>query len=67
MKQGRLLQAGIGLRRQLEAVAALRREVPEDYLFDAEDGKIKLSQLFSTASTAPRSTARIVEHAKTRG
>lgn len=53
----RLLQAELELRRQLEAVAALRRElppggeVPEDYLFDAKDGKIKLSQLFRRSTT----------------
>ena len=53
----RLLHAEMELRRQLEAVAALRRElpaggeVPEDYLFDAEDGKIRLSQLFGKSST----------------
>ena len=53
----RLLQAEIELRRQLEAVAALRRElpaggeVPQDYLFDAEDGKIKVSQLFRKGRT----------------
>jgi predicted dithiol-disulfide oxidoreductase (DUF899 family) len=52
-----LLHAEMALRRQLEAVAGLRRglppggEVPQDYLFDSEDGKIKLSQLFRKSTT----------------
>ena len=47
-----LLKAEINLRRQVEKVAALRRslpaggELPEDYVFDGERGKVKLSQLF---------------------
>ena len=50
-----LLQAEIELRRKLEAVASLRRELPaggqlpEDYVFDSQDGEMKLSQLFSRA------------------
>lgn len=53
----RLLQAEIDLRRQVEAVAAQRRklpaggEVPEDYVFDGQDGKVKLSELFKDGST----------------
>jgi predicted dithiol-disulfide oxidoreductase (DUF899 family) len=53
----KLLQAEIDLRRQLEAVAAMRRqlppggEVPEDYVFEGEDGGIKLSQLFTRGRT----------------
>jgi len=54
----RLLEAEIALRRQMEAVAVLRRElpkgglVPADYVFDeiGEDGqpkKVKLSELFA--------------------
>src|SRR5712691_582992 len=52
-----LLKAEIDLRRQIEKVAALRRslpaggEVPEDYVFDSERGKVKLSQLFERGST----------------
>jgi predicted dithiol-disulfide oxidoreductase (DUF899 family) len=48
-----LLDAEIELRRQIEAVAAKRRqlpvggEVPEDYVFDAPDGRtVKISELF---------------------
>ncbi len=48
-----LLDAEIELRRQIEAVAAKRRklplggEVPEDYAFDASDGrKVRLTELF---------------------
>ena len=48
-----LLDAEIDLRRQIEAVAAKRRklplggEVPEDYVFDAADGrKVHMAELF---------------------
>jgi predicted dithiol-disulfide oxidoreductase (DUF899 family) len=47
-----LLQSEIELRRQIEAVAAQRRElpvggeVPEDYVFDSANGPVKMSQLF---------------------
>lgn len=47
-----LLQDEAALRRDLEAVAAKRRklplggEVPQDYLFDADGKKTRLSQLF---------------------
>lgn len=53
----KLLQAEIDLRRQLEAVAAMRRqlppggEAPEDYAFQGKDGGIKLSQLFTRGRT----------------
>jgi predicted dithiol-disulfide oxidoreductase (DUF899 family) len=53
----KLLEAEIKLRKQIEDVAALRRklppggEVPEDYAFEGEEGKIKLSQLFANGST----------------
>lgn len=48
----RLLEAEIALRRQTEAVAAQRRalppggEVPEDYVFEGEEGPVQLSELF---------------------
>lgn len=47
-----LLEAEIRLRRQLEAVAALRRKLPpggvaQDYVFDAAEGKVRLSELFT--------------------
>jgi predicted dithiol-disulfide oxidoreductase (DUF899 family) len=47
-----LLEEEIALRRQIEAVAAKRRtlplggEVPEDYVFQAADGDVRLSELF---------------------
>lgn len=53
----KLLQAEIDLRRQVEAVAAQRRslppggEVPEDYVFESENGPVPLSQLFGTGGT----------------
>jgi predicted dithiol-disulfide oxidoreductase (DUF899 family) len=52
-----LLRAEIELRRQIEAVAAQRRalppggEVPEDYVFDSEDGPLHLSQMFGPHDT----------------
>jgi predicted dithiol-disulfide oxidoreductase (DUF899 family) len=55
--RNKLLKAEIDLRKQLEAVAALRRklppggEVPEDYVFEGQDGKVKLSQLFRNGNT----------------
>ncbi|OGA69677.1 MAG: hypothetical protein A3G81_13145 [Betaproteobacteria bacterium RIFCSPLOWO2_12_FULL_65_14] len=47
-----LLEAEIRLRRNIEAVAALRRALPpggvaQDYVFDAEAGKVRLSELFT--------------------
>jgi predicted dithiol-disulfide oxidoreductase (DUF899 family) len=48
-----LLQAELELRREIESVAAQRRrlppggEVPEDYVFDGADGKVRLSELFA--------------------
>lgn len=48
-----LLQAEIELRRQEEAVAAKRRELPlggappTDYVFDGADGPVRLSELFA--------------------
>ena len=53
----RLLEAEIELRRQGEAVAALRRElppggaVPEDYAFAGESGDVRLSELFGDHDT----------------
>ena len=47
-----LLKAEVDLRRQIEKVAALRRSLPAggevapDYVFDSENGAVKLSQLF---------------------
>lgn len=51
-----LLRAEIALRRQVEEVAALRRklpaggEVPEDYVFESENGPVRLSQLFENGN-----------------
>lgn len=53
----RLLEAERSLRRHVEEVAALRRrlpaggEVPEDYVFEGEEGPVKLSQLFRRGDT----------------
>jgi predicted dithiol-disulfide oxidoreductase (DUF899 family) len=53
----RLLDAEIELRRQTEAVAAMRRElppggaVPQDYVFDGEGGDIRFSELFGDHDT----------------
>jgi predicted dithiol-disulfide oxidoreductase (DUF899 family) len=53
----KLLRAEMALRKSVEAVAALRRklpaggEVPEDYLFEGEKGKVRLSQLFERGDT----------------
>ena len=52
-----LLQAEIELRRQTEAVAAQRRalpaggEIPEDYVFEGEEGPVRFSELFGDKST----------------
>jgi predicted dithiol-disulfide oxidoreductase (DUF899 family) len=52
-----LLQAEIDLRRRIEAVAAMRRKlprggaVPEDYVFQTEQGAVRLSELFGNGST----------------
>ena len=48
-----LLQSEIDLRRQIESVAAQRRqlpiggEIPEDYVFESADGPVKMSELFA--------------------
>jgi predicted dithiol-disulfide oxidoreductase (DUF899 family) len=52
-----LLEAEAELRRQTEAVAAMRRElppggvVPQDYVFDGEGGDVRLSELFGDHDT----------------
>jgi predicted dithiol-disulfide oxidoreductase (DUF899 family) len=53
----RLLAAEIELRRQTEAVAALRRELPpggaprDDYVFEGANGPVRLSELFGGHET----------------
>ena len=53
----KLLKAEIDLRRQVEKVAKQRRSlppggaVPEDYVFEEERGKLRLSELFVNGST----------------
>jgi predicted dithiol-disulfide oxidoreductase (DUF899 family) len=48
-----LLEAEVDLRKRIEAVAAQRRqlppggEVPEDYVFEGDQGRVKLSELFA--------------------
>jgi predicted dithiol-disulfide oxidoreductase (DUF899 family) len=50
--RGKLLRAELALRGKIEAVAALRRKlrpggrVPEDYVFEEQSGKTRLSELF---------------------
>jgi predicted dithiol-disulfide oxidoreductase (DUF899 family) len=54
----RLLEREIGLRREMEAVAAERRDlppgglVPEDYVFQGADGDVTLSELFAPGKTS---------------
>jgi predicted dithiol-disulfide oxidoreductase (DUF899 family) len=53
----KLLQAEMDLRRQIERVAEQRRalpkggELPDDYVFDSEQGKVRLSELFGNGNT----------------
>lgn len=53
----KLLEAELALRRQIETVAALRRqlppggEVPEDYVFAGERGPLRMSELFERGPT----------------
>jgi predicted dithiol-disulfide oxidoreductase (DUF899 family) len=53
----KLLEAELDLRRKIEQVAARRRELPrggevaEDYVFDGQDRKPKLSELFRNGNT----------------
>ena len=55
--RNKLLAAEMALRGKIEAVAALRRKLPmggavtEDYLFESEKGKVRLSQLFQRGDT----------------
>ena len=57
MARDELLEAEKALRKKIESVAALRRklppggEVPEDYGFEGEKGKLRLSQLFERDDT----------------
>jgi predicted dithiol-disulfide oxidoreductase (DUF899 family) len=57
MARDALLCAEIDLRRQIERVAALRRELPpggeitQNYEFDSDDGPVKLSELFGDKDT----------------
>ncbi len=50
--RNRLLEAEANLRKQLEQVSAQRRRlqlggnIPQDYVFDQDEGQVKLSQLF---------------------
>ena len=50
--RNKLLEAETQLRKQLESVAALRRElppggrIPQDYVFDEDSGQVLFSQLF---------------------
>lgn len=54
--RNKLLQAEARLRKQIEAVAALRRRLPpggevaEDYVFEGENGPVRLSELFVRGS-----------------
>ncbi len=55
--RNRLLAAEKTLRKKVEAVAALRRKlpaggaVPQDYVFESEAGKARLSELFTRGDT----------------
>ena len=50
--RNKLLEAEMQLRKQLESVAALRRElppggrIPQDYVFDEDNGQVPLWNLF---------------------
>ena len=50
--RNKLLEAEMQLRKQLESVAALRRQlppggrIPQDYVFDEDNGQVLFSQLF---------------------
>lgn len=51
LRRNELLEAEMELRAKIEAVAALRRDLPigglvEDYVFDGVDGPVRLSELF---------------------
>lgn len=55
--RNRLLKEELALRSAIEKVAAARRklppggEVPQDYVFEGESGKVRLSQLFERGNT----------------
>jgi predicted dithiol-disulfide oxidoreductase (DUF899 family) len=55
--RNRLLKSELALRAAIEKVAAARRKLPaggevrEDYLFDSEAGKVRLSELFQRGDT----------------
>ena len=55
--RNKLLEAEVALRRQIEAVAKQRRElppggeVPQDYVFASEKGPVRMSELFTKGST----------------
>ena len=55
--RNKLLAAEKSLRKKVEAVAALRRKLPqggqvlEDYAFESESGEVRLSQLFVRGDT----------------
>ena len=55
--RNRLLKSEAALRAAIEKAAAARRklpkggEVPEDYVFDSETGKVRLSELFQRGNT----------------
>ena len=71
--RGKLLEAELALRKQVEQVAALRRklppggELPQDYTFQSTRGPVKLSQLFERGKSEVTITPlgeRIVEQAQ---
>lgn len=55
--RAKLLREELALRRHVEKVAAARRKlplggkVPEDYVFEAEEGKVRMSELFRNGDT----------------
>ena len=56
VKRDELLAAEVELRNQVEAVAAMRRDLPlggesQDYEFDGENGAVKMSELFGEHDT----------------
>ena len=61
--RNKLLTEEMALRRQIESVAALRRALPaggqvaQDYLFNSDDGALKLSDLFKPGRARSPSTA----------
>jgi predicted dithiol-disulfide oxidoreductase (DUF899 family) len=55
--RAKLLREEIALRKHIEKVAAARRKlplggkVPQDYVFEAEEGRVKMSELFRNGDT----------------